>query len=142
MQNLESLTGEANILVNHTRTNVVDNEKLLRTIDNIDKISSDVQKDSAPLLKDARESLANLNRASAVVGDPEGQAKLKKTFQDIADLATKANQTATDAQAIAAHIREGKGTVGALVMDEEMYDDVQEMVRDLKHNPWKFLWKN
>ena len=27
------------------------------------------------------------------------------------------------------------------VMDEQIYDDVQEMVRDLKHNPWKFFWK-
>jgi phospholipid/cholesterol/gamma-HCH transport system substrate-binding protein len=27
------------------------------------------------------------------------------------------------------------------VMDEAIYDDVQEMVRDLKHNPWKFLWR-
>ena len=91
---------------------------------------------------DARESLANLNRASQVIGDPEGQAKLKKTLQDISELAMKANATATDAQQIVAHIRGGKGTVGALVMDEEIYDDVQEMVRDLKHNPWKFLWKN
>ena len=38
---------------------------------------------------DARESLANLNRASQVIGDPEGQAKLKKTLQDISELATK-----------------------------------------------------
>jgi phospholipid/cholesterol/gamma-HCH transport system substrate-binding protein len=40
-----------------------------------------------------------------------------------------------------AHVKTGKGTVGALVMDEAVYDDVQEMVRDLKHNPWKFLWR-
>ena len=33
------------------------------------------------------------------------------------------------------------GSVGALVMDEAIYDDLQEMVRDLKHNPWKFLWR-
>ena len=31
--------------------------------------------------------------------------------------------------------------MGSLVMDEAIYDDVQEMVRDLKHNPWKFFWK-
>ena len=43
---------------------------------------------------------------------------------------------------IVAHIKKGDGTVGALVMDEAVYDDVQEMVRDLKHNPWKFLWKD
>lgn len=142
MKNLEQLTSEANVLVKNARSNYVDNPKVLHTIDNIDRISTDIQHDSQPLLKDARESLANLNRASAVVGDPEGQAKLRKTLQDVSELATRANATAADAQAIVAHVRGGKGTVGALVMDEEMYDDVQEMVRDLKHNPWKFLWKN
>jgi phospholipid/cholesterol/gamma-HCH transport system substrate-binding protein len=38
-------------------------------------------------------------------------------------------------------VKSGKGTVGALVMDEALYDDLQEMLRDLKHNPWKFFWK-
>lgn len=142
MQNLETLTGEANVLVKDTRVNIVDSPKVQHTLDNVEKITTDIQRDSGPLMKDAKESLANLNRASQVIGDPEGQAKLKKTLQDISELATKANATATDAQQIVAHIRGGKGTVGGLVMDEEVYDDVQEMVRDLKHNPWKFLWKN
>jgi phospholipid/cholesterol/gamma-HCH transport system substrate-binding protein len=31
--------------------------------------------------------------------------------------------------------------VGAVVMDEALYDDIQELARDLKHNPWKFLWR-
>jgi phospholipid/cholesterol/gamma-HCH transport system substrate-binding protein len=100
-----------------------------------------VQRDSGPLLKDAKESLANLNRVSATVGTPEESAKLKKMLEDIAQLAVRANATAADAQSIVQHIKTGKGTVGALVMDEAVYDDVQEMVRDLKHNPWKFLWK-
>jgi len=26
-------------------------------------------------------------------------------------------------------------------MDEEIYDDIQEMLRDLKHNPWKLFWR-
>ena len=26
-------------------------------------------------------------------------------------------------------------------IDEEIYDDLQEMIRDLKHNPWKFFWR-
>lgn len=142
MQNVESLTAEANVLVKDARTNFVDSPKVLHTLDNIERISTDVQRDSGPLMKDARESLANLNRASQTIGDAEGQARLKKTLQDVAELAAKANAMATDAQLIAKHIRDGKGTVGALVMDEEIYDDVQEMVRDLKHNPWKFLWKN
>src|SRR5262249_37895792 len=40
-----------------------------------------------------------------------------------------------------ADLRAGKGTVGALLAREEVYADVKEMVRDLKRNPWKFLWK-
>jgi phospholipid/cholesterol/gamma-HCH transport system substrate-binding protein len=142
MANLEQLTAEANTLTQHARTNYVDNPKILHTLDNIERISSDIQRDSGPLLKDAKEAMANINRASAVVGDAEGQQKLRKTVDDVSQLASRANATAADAQAIVAHIKGGKGTVGALVMDEQIYDDVQEMVRDLKHNPWKFLWKN
>jgi phospholipid/cholesterol/gamma-HCH transport system substrate-binding protein len=141
MANLEALSAEANTLTHDARIRYVDNPKITHTIDNIDRISTDLQRDSGPMLKDAREALANLNRISGTVGGPEEQAKLKKAIEDVAQLAARANATAADAQAIVAHIKKGDGTVGALVMDEEVYDDLQEMVRDLKHNPWKFLWR-
>ena len=48
---------------------------------------------------------------------------------------------ANDAKAISAHVRRGRGSVGALVMDEQLFDDLQELMRDLKHNPWKLFWK-
>ncbi len=139
--NLETLTAEATTLTTHARGQYVDNPKIARTIDTIDRLSGELLKDSGPLLKDARESLANLNRASKLVGGEEEQAKLKKVVDDVAQLAAHANATATDAQSIVQHIKKGNGTIGGLVMDEAIYDDVQEMVRDLKHNPWKFLWR-
>jgi phospholipid/cholesterol/gamma-HCH transport system substrate-binding protein len=141
VENVETLTHEANTLTVNARKNYVDNPKIARTIDNVDRLAADIQKDSGPLLKDTREAVANLNRASKVIGGEEEQAKLKKTLDEVAQLATRANATAADAQAIVQHIKKGNGTVGALVMDEAIYDDVQEMVRDLKHNPWKFLWR-
>lgn len=141
VQNLEALTAEANTLTNHARVNYIDSPKLLRTVDNIDKLTTDIQRDSGPMLKDAREALANLNRGSKLVGGEEESAKLRKTIDDVAQLAARANATAADAQAIVSHIKKGNGTVGALVMDEAIYDDVQELLRDLKHNPWKFLWR-
>lgn len=141
VENVETLTVEANKLTAHARTNYVDNPKILRTIDNVDKLSTELQRDSGPMIKDAREAIANLNRASKVIGGEEEQAKLKKTIDDVAQLAARANATAADAQSIVSHIKKGNGTVGAIVMDEALYDDIQEMVRDLKHNPWKFLWR-
>jgi phospholipid/cholesterol/gamma-HCH transport system substrate-binding protein len=139
--NVEEMTSEAKVLVHDARTNYVDNPKMMRTIDNIDSLTTQIKDDSGPMLKDAREALANLNRVSATVGDPKEQEKIRKTLEDVAQLAERANTTVADTQAIVSHIKNGKGTVGALVMDEEIFDDMQELVRDLKHNPWKFFWR-
>jgi phospholipid/cholesterol/gamma-HCH transport system substrate-binding protein len=141
VENVEEMTSEAKTLVHDTRVNYVDSPKMLRTVDNIDRLTTQIKEDSGPMLKDAREALANLNRVSSTVGDPQQQEKIKKALQDVAQLAERANATVADTQAIVAHIKKGEGTVGALVMDEEVYDDMQELVRDLKHNPWKFLWR-
>jgi phospholipid/cholesterol/gamma-HCH transport system substrate-binding protein len=139
--NLEALSDEARLLTHNARVNYVDNPRMMRTIDNMEHLTSSIRRDSEPMLRDAREAVANLNRVSATVGDPKEQAKLRKMLDDLAQLATRANTATADAQAIVAHIRSGKGTVGSFVMDEEIYDNMQEMVRDLKHNPWKFLWR-
>jgi phospholipid/cholesterol/gamma-HCH transport system substrate-binding protein len=141
VSNVEETTVETKQLVHDARVNYVDNPKLMETVDNIDKLSTQIHEDSGPMIKDAREALANLNRASATVGDPKEQEKIRKTLTDVEQLAERANAAAADAQAIVAHIKKGEGTIGGFVMDEEVYDDVQEMIRDLKHNPWKFLWR-
>ncbi len=141
LANVEELTVEAKQLAHDARVNYVDNPKVLRTVDNIADLTDKIHADADPLLKDAREALANLNRLSATVGDPAQQERIRKALIDLAQLAERANAMAADAQTIVTHIKSGKGTVGALVMDEEIYDDMQEMVRDLKHNPWKFLWR-
>ncbi len=141
LANVEEITVEARQLTHDARVNYVDNPKVAQTLDDIAQLVARIHEDSGPMLKDAREALANLNRVSAAVGDPQGQEKIRKALTDVAQLAERANATAADAQAIVSHVKSGKGTVGALVMDEEIYDDMQEMVRDLKHNPWKFLWR-
>lgn len=46
-----------------------------------------------------------------------------------------------EAQGLVADARQGKGTLGALLVKDEVYADVREMVEDLKRNPWKFFWK-
>jgi phospholipid/cholesterol/gamma-HCH transport system substrate-binding protein len=141
LTNVEELTAETKTLVGEARTNYVNNPKVARTIDNIDRLTGDLQRDTPALLKDAREATANLNRVSATVGSTEQAQKLQKTIDQVVELVGRANSTVADTQAIVAHIKKGEGTAGALVMDEEMYDELQLLVRDLKHNPWKFFWK-
>jgi phospholipid/cholesterol/gamma-HCH transport system substrate-binding protein len=140
-ENVETITIETNELVRSARTRYVDGPQVTRIISNIDHASAAIARDSEPLLRDARTTMANVNRVSGTVGAPEEQQKIKQTIQDVAEIASRAKLAAADAQAIVAHVKKGKGSVGALVMDEQVYDDLQEMVRDLKHNPWKFFWR-
>jgi phospholipid/cholesterol/gamma-HCH transport system substrate-binding protein len=38
-------------------------------------------------------------------------------------------------------ISEGRGTVGKLLYDERLYDDLEGLAADLKANPWKLLYR-
>jgi phospholipid/cholesterol/gamma-HCH transport system substrate-binding protein len=90
---------------------------------------------------DARETVANARRLSSTLGGEAEQAKIRKALDDVAEITGRAKMATADAQAILAHVRRGKGSVGAMVMDEQLFDDLQELARDLKHNPWKFFWR-
>ena len=48
---------------------------------------------------------------------------------------------ASNANGMVSDLRAGKGSIGALLTRLDVYADVREMVRDLKNNPWKLLWK-
>lgn len=47
----------------------------------------------------------------------------------------------TQVDGVVSAVRSGKGTLGALLTDREMYDDIRELILDLKKNPWKVIWK-
>jgi phospholipid/cholesterol/gamma-HCH transport system substrate-binding protein len=133
-ESLERLTSDSDALIRAVLTRYVDSPQINRILERIDHTTEVVARDAEPLLKDARDALKT-------VSGPEQQAKIKSAIADIAEIANRAKATAADAQAIVSHIRKGNGSVGALVMDEQLYDDIQELARDLKHNPWKFFWR-
>jgi phospholipid/cholesterol/gamma-HCH transport system substrate-binding protein len=139
--NVEQITVDGDDLVRGAKQKYVDNPQIDRIVTNVDTVTSHAARDAPPLLADARETMTNAKRLSATLGEEKQQAKIKQAVDDVAEIASRAKVATTNAEAIVAHVRRGKGTVGAVVMDEQLYDDLQELVRDLKHNPWKFLWR-
>lgn len=135
--NVETATSEGTQLIQAVRQNYVDGAQPKRIIQNLDKTLAATSAQAGPLMEDVRGAVAD---AREVLG-PEQREKLKSTINDAALLADKAKVTLGDAQQIMTHMKRGQGTVGALLMDEAVYDDVQEMLRDLKHNPWKLFWR-
>jgi phospholipid/cholesterol/gamma-HCH transport system substrate-binding protein len=139
--NVETLTVEGNETVRAARDRYIDNPQIQRVISNVERTTSTLDKNVGPLLSDGRGVLSDTKKLTGTLASDAQLRKYEKITQDVSDTTGRAKLAAGDAQALVAHVKRGKGTVGALVMDEALYDDLQEMLRDLKHNPWKFFWR-
>jgi phospholipid/cholesterol/gamma-HCH transport system substrate-binding protein len=141
VNNVETLSGEASETMTAARERYVDGPQVTRIMNNVERVTATLNQELPPLLEDTR-ALAKDGRAlGATLASKEQLARYEKLTEDATRAATLAKLTASEAQRLVAHVRRGEGTVGALVMDEAIYDDLQEMLRDLKHNPWKFFWR-
>lgn len=140
VKNTEKLSVSAVDLVNATKDKI-DSPQVKRILHNIDVTTAALAKDTGPLLKKTNETLAHLDTISTDLLGPEQRASIKKTIKEIETLTGVANKTVADVQGIVAHVKKGNGTIGGLLMDEEIYDDLQELARDVKHNPWKLFWR-
>ncbi len=48
---------------------------------------------------------------------------------------------AGDVQRVVDRIDRGDGTIGALLNDEQVYEDLRDLLEDLRAHPWKLLWR-
>lgn len=101
--------------------------------------------------------LENLSRA---VGDEQSQTALKTIFVNVASLTESINQildgreenvqqailniesSTGSLSSILDHMQSGEGTAGKLLMEDEIYQDLRELVQDIKKHPWKLLKKD
>lgn len=130
LEDVETAMEQSNELLSTANRSM---SRLPRVVRNLDSTLAVVAENIDPLMQDTRELAAEADEALDVLG-PEQRASIQR-------LIAGADQTVRSAQVIVNQIRSGEGSVGAFIMDEELYDDVQELVRDLKHNPWKLFWR-
>lgn len=139
-KNTEKLSLAAVDLMDATKEKI-DGPQVKRILNNIDVTTAALAKDVGPALKDTRKAITDLDNISMDLLGPDQRASLKRSMLQLEAVAVNANKTTADVQSIVAHIKAGEGTIGSLIMDEEIYDDLQEMLRDVKHNPWKLFWR-
>lgn len=138
--NLETASVEANTALSHARERYIDGPQVHRIMTNLDRAISVAARDLEPILSDVRSATHSANETLATIG-PAQRTEIQSAIHNIDEMTARANRITGEAGEIVAHVRAGEGTVGAMLMDEEIYDDVQELIRDLKHNPWKFFWR-
>jgi phospholipid/cholesterol/gamma-HCH transport system substrate-binding protein len=84
-----------------------------------------------------------LDRADALTKDlkPEDAARAQAALKKYGELADELRKTADALARVMAAIEKGEGSIGGFYKDPKVYDDLREMLTDLRKNPWKFLWK-
>lgn len=137
---LDRLTAASADFVAKLDKGVGDPAELQKIVANIAAVSTSLRGEIDPLIQKTKRTLDGVSGVTALVG-PEDKRKLMKMLDELLALSVKVQAVATDAQALTADLRKGKGTVGALLVDPQVYDDLKELTRDLKRNPWKFFWK-
>jgi len=140
LSDLDRLTSESADLVAKLDRGLGDAEELRKTLANIEAISTAVRADIGPLLQKTRRALDGVGDVAAMLG-PEEKKKVLRALDELLALAGKAQALAGDAAAITQDLRKGKGSIGPLLVDPQVYDDLKELTRDLKRNPWKFFWR-
>lgn len=93
------------------------------------------------IARDAKTSLRGLSSVTSQLTPEDGQ-KLKQAINDYAEAGKHLDQIAARADKIVAEIDAGKGTVGGLLKDPKLYQDVKDLAAELKKHPWRILWKD
>jgi phospholipid/cholesterol/gamma-HCH transport system substrate-binding protein len=161
LTNLDTLLINANSLIVENKAAVA---KLLETADKtlsrLDNVVASVEA-GVGTGQDIREALQNVNsataridasiaplvkRVDAVLLSVQGAAGSIQTLGEdnrerVAALLDRLVAVMTDVGRVAEAIREGRGSVGALLADQDLYDTIKETLADLQRHPWKFIWK-
>ncbi len=136
----DALASETTALVKTARAGLGPPRRLDRVLRNVDRVTTTLSRRLEGLLDKTGAALDGISGVAAAVGKPE-QRKLRKLFDRALAIGDKVYGAAGSAGRLLSRLSQGKGSVGALLVKDEVYDDIKELVRDLKRNPWKFLWR-
>jgi phospholipid/cholesterol/gamma-HCH transport system substrate-binding protein len=101
-----------------------------------------VKQELPVILTQARDTLRTVQK---VVDRAEGSLSdetITEVVKDIQNATSRLDAMTKDGQALLGMIQRGEGTVGGFVQDPQVYDDLKELMRDLKRHPWKMLWRD
>jgi phospholipid/cholesterol/gamma-HCH transport system substrate-binding protein len=141
IKNGADATERAKTLIESIQTAVGDGKMLGSTISDVSETSAILKKQLPEVLAKMDKALGEVNRLEAALKDVDRE-KVNAILRNTAEALAEANATLQDARLIAKRIRGGQGTIGLLIQDDEIYDDLKELLKDLKQHPWKIIWKD
>jgi len=150
VKNVRSTSEEASKLLTSLNVAVDDGSELRSTMNNLSatsrsarNITTKVDGKLDPMLEDL--TVAS-NRARNVTESADrlitgNEGKISTSLDNLQVSSQRLANMSKDAEGVVQGIKKGEGTVGALLSERELYDDLKEMLRNIKQRPWKIVWK-
>ena len=143
LERVDELVEEGQVLVADTRTTL---EQIEGRVDGLADGADGALREVRGVLRDTRgmvqQTRPALDRLPAVLDRIDALlASLVETVPALQAALGAIPGVLTGARRVADAMANGEGTLGALVMDRAIYDDLREMLLDLKRRPWKVIWK-
>jgi phospholipid/cholesterol/gamma-HCH transport system substrate-binding protein len=139
--NVDALVADTRNLVNGVNKRFVEDPGVGRTLKNMESLTSKLNTDIGPLLTEIKSALAEMERIASTLG-PEEQRRVKSAIANLDDISSRTDKLIARGDAIMSKLERGEGTVGRLLEDDEIYDDLKELIRDIKRHPWKIIWQD
>lgn len=147
---LDKTSEKVDKMVTVLEASIGDGKQIRRSLKNVENVTADLDENVGPALKDARAIARNLRSLSEQLRDKptaevllgvKGADKVIAALDRAEGAIGKVDGVVDDVKAVTANARSGKGTVGGLLMDNELFMDLKLLLKDLKRHPWKFIWR-
>jgi len=140
LENANALTREGTLTLERVNRGIEDPRVIGKTLRDADALLITANRSLDTLTPPIKTFLADATRATGLLTEQRVDRAIA-VADKAATAATKAGGLIDNVNGLVVDLRSGKGTAGALLVREELYADLREMLRDLKRNPWKFFWK-
>ena len=109
-------------------------------IDDASATAKQLRADVPVISKQAQTALGGVSAVAGQFTEEDGK-QLRAAALKYAALSEKLDSMAVRADRIFKKLESGEGTMGAMIQDKQVYDDLKTLLADLRKHPWKMLWK-
>jgi phospholipid/cholesterol/gamma-HCH transport system substrate-binding protein len=147
LSNLSEMSGDLRVVLGNLKKGMPTGQLLTDTITRIESIGGLIEKELPATTLSARQALTDV-RVAAVSLNTLADEVLKhrvvldQVLERIPTIVRWTEDAVRDTAAIAHRTAQGEGTIGLLLRDAEVYDQVKALLRELKQRPWRILWRD
>ena len=136
LNNVDEASSEFNQLGQSLNGAIGSGSSIRRTIRNFEEVSDVASREIEPLMTSARETAQTINQ---LIGNNE--ERVENVLANTEEITQSIVTASEDVEMLVTRIADGEGSIGRLLADEEIFEDIREFVREIKRRPWRVIWK-